>query len=47
MDSVNLYDAQTNLSRLVERAASGEEISPLARPTTPPARSEGLLPRSK
>ena len=25
-DVVNLYDAKTNLSRLVERAAAGEEI---------------------
>lgn len=25
-DTVNLYDAKTNLSRLVERAAGGEEI---------------------
>ena len=26
METVNLYDAKTNLSRLVERAAEGEEI---------------------
>lgn len=26
MDTVNLYDAKTNLSSLVERAARGEEI---------------------
>ena len=26
MDTVNLYDAKTNLSQLVERAARGEEI---------------------
>ena len=26
MDTVNLYDAKTNLSNLVERAARGEEI---------------------
>lgn len=26
METVNLYDAKTNLSRLVERAAAGEEI---------------------
>jgi prevent-host-death family protein len=25
-DTVNLYDAKTNLSKLVERAAAGEEI---------------------
>jgi prevent-host-death family protein len=26
MDTVNLYEAKTNLSQLVERAAAGEEI---------------------
>jgi prevent-host-death family protein len=26
VDTVNLYEAKTNLSRLVERAAKGEEI---------------------
>ncbi len=26
MDTVNLYQAKTNLSQLVERAAAGEEI---------------------
>jgi prevent-host-death family protein len=26
MDTVNLYEAKTNLSSLVERAAAGEEI---------------------
>ncbi len=26
MDTVNLYEAKTNLSQLVERAAQGEEI---------------------
>lgn len=26
MDTVNLYEAKTNLSQLVERAARGEEI---------------------
>ncbi len=53
MDIVNLYDAKTNLSSLVERAARGEEIViakagrplarlvPLARRTTP--RPLGLL----
>ena len=47
MDTVNLYEAKTNLSSLVERAAAGEEIIiakagrplarlvPLARRTTP------------
>lgn len=47
MDTVNLYDAKTNLSQLVDRAADGEEIIiakagrplarlvPLGRRTTP------------
>jgi prevent-host-death family protein len=47
MDTVNLYEAKTNLSQLVERAAAGEEIViakagrplarlvPLAKRTTP------------
>jgi len=47
MNTFNLYDAKTNLSRLVDRAAAGEEIIiakagrpvarlvPLARRTTP------------
>lgn len=26
METINLYEAKTNLSRLVERAAAGEEI---------------------
>ena len=54
MDTVNLYDAKTNLSRLVERAAAGEEmviakagrplarLVPLAAPRTA-ARPLGLL----
>lgn len=53
METFNLYDAKANLSRLVERAAAGEEIViakagrplarlvPLARPTGP--RPLGLL----
>jgi prevent-host-death family protein len=53
MDTVNLYEAKTNLSQLVERAARGEEIIiakagrplarlvPLARRTAP--RPLGLL----
>jgi prevent-host-death family protein len=53
MDTVNLYEAKTNLSQLVERAAAGEEIViakagrplarlvPLAKRTTP--RPLGLL----
>ena len=52
MAQVNLYEAKTNLSRLVERAAAGEEIviaedgRPLARlvPLAPPrAREFGFL----
>ena len=47
MDTVNLYEAKTKLSQLVERAAAGEEIIiakagrplarlvPLAKPTGP------------
>ena len=54
MDTVNLYEAKTQLSRLVERAAAGEEIIiakagrplarlvPLAAPRTAP-RPLGLL----
>jgi len=53
MDTVNLYEAKTNLSQLVERAARGEEIViakagrplarlvPLAKRTSP--RPLGLL----
>jgi prevent-host-death family protein len=53
MDTVNLYEAKTHLSQLVERAAAGEEIViakagrplarlvPLAKRTTP--RPLGLL----
>jgi prevent-host-death family protein len=53
MDTVNLYEAKTKLSNLVERAAGGEEIIiakagrplarlvPLAKRTTP--RPLGLL----
>jgi len=53
VDSVNLYEAKTKLSQLVERAAAGEEIViakagrplarlvPLAKRTTP--RPLGLL----
>ena len=53
MDAVNLYEAKTKLSQLVERAAAGEEIIiakagrplarlvPLAKRTTP--RPLGLL----
>lgn len=53
METINLYEAKTKLSQLVERAAAGEEIIiakagrplarlvPLARRTTP--RKFGLL----
>lgn len=53
METINLYEAKTNLSRLVDRAAAGEEIViakggralarlvPLARRTAP--RPLGLL----
>lgn len=53
MDTINLYEAKTKLSELVERAAAGEEIIiakagrplarlvPLAKRTTP--RPLGLL----
>ena len=49
MDTVNLYEAKTNLSKLVERAAAGEEIviakagRPLAR-LMPLARRAGPRP---
>ncbi len=50
--TVNIYDAKTQLSRLVDRAAAGEEIliaragTPLARLmplSTPAPRTPGLL----
>jgi prevent-host-death family protein len=43
MDTVNLYDAKTNLSSLVERAARGEEIV-IAKAGRPLAR---LVPLAK
>ena len=46
-DTVNIYDAKTQLSRLVDRAASGEEIL-IARAGKPVARLvalEGAAPR--
>jgi prevent-host-death family protein len=43
MDTVNLYDAKTNLSNLVERAARGEEIV-IAKAGRPLAR---LVPLAK
>ena len=33
MDVVNLYQAKTNLSRLVDRAAAGEDVDALAEET--------------
>ena len=43
MAQVNLYDAKTNLSRLVERAAAGEEIV-IAKSGRPIARLVPLAP---
>jgi prevent-host-death family protein len=43
MDTVNLYEAKTNLSQLVERAAGGEEII-IAKAGRPLAR---LVPLAK
>jgi prevent-host-death family protein len=43
MDTVNLYDAKTNLSQLVERASRGEEIV-IAKAGRPMAR---LVPLEK
>jgi prevent-host-death family protein len=43
MDTVNLYEAKTNLSQLVERAAAGEEII-IAKAGRPLAR---LVPLAK
>ena len=46
-DVVNLYDAKTNLSRLVDRAAAGEEIV-IAKSGKPAARLVPLAsPRPK
>ena len=47
MKSVNIYEAKTRLSQLVERAASGEEVV-IARAGKPVARITGLSkPRAK
>lgn len=43
---VNLYEAKTHLSKLVERAAGGEEII-IAKAGTPRARLVGLPAASK
>jgi prevent-host-death family protein len=46
-ETVNIYDAKTNLSKLVERAASGEEII-IAKAGKPMARLVPYLsPRKK
>ena len=42
MDTINLYEAKSNLSRLVERAAAGEEII-IAKAGRPLARLVPLL----
>jgi prevent-host-death family protein len=44
-DTVNLYDAKTNLSQLVERAAAGEEIV-IAKAGRPMARLMPLAERA-
>lgn len=43
MDTVNIYDAKTRLSELVQRASEGEEIV-IARNGTPVARLVPLSP---
>ena len=43
METINLYEAKTNLSKLVERAAAGEEII-IAKAGRPLAR---LVPMNK
>lgn len=43
MDTVNIYDAKTRLSELVQRASEGEEIV-IARNGTPAARLVPLSP---
>lgn len=44
--AVNLYEAKTQLSRLVDRAAAGEEIV-IAKAGTPRARLVPLLPKRR
>jgi prevent-host-death family protein len=46
MDTINLYEAKTNLSSLVERAAAGEEIV-IAKAGRPLARLVPLAKRTK
>ena len=43
MDTINLYEAKTQLSRLVDRAAAGEEIV-IAKAGRPMARLVSLEP---
>ena len=45
-DTVNLYDAKTNLSKLVDRAAAGEEIV-IAKAGKPKAKLVPYLPPRK
>jgi prevent-host-death family protein len=45
-DTVNLYDAKTNLSKLVDRAAAGEEII-IAKAGKPKARLVPYQPPRK
>jgi prevent-host-death family protein len=46
MEKVNIHDAKTRLSQLVERAEAGEEIV-IARAGRPVARLTPLAPRGK
>jgi prevent-host-death family protein len=46
MDTINLYEAKTNLSSLVERAAAGEEII-IAKAGRPLARLVPFADRAK
>jgi prevent-host-death family protein len=45
MDTINLYEAKTNLSQLIERAAAGEEIV-IAKAGRPLARLVPLAQRT-
>jgi prevent-host-death family protein len=46
METINLYEAKTNLSQLVERAARGEEII-IAKAGRPLARLVPLVKRTE
>ncbi len=46
MYQVNIHDAKTNLSRLIERAASGEEVI-IARAGKPVARLTAITPSER